>query len=358
MNEGLAHVQVFEGAGKPMRAAEWELPQDLGESEVLVKLQMATICGSDLHTVEGKRQEPTPAVLGHEGVGLVLRTGKGRAGLEPGDMVTWCVADTCGTCPPCTTFKLPQKCDALFKYGHTSVSDGSGLNGCYASHILLRRGTHIVRVPPSLPVGVVAPANCALATMVNAVDRLPEDCVSVVVQGGGLLGLYGCALLRERGVTHIFCVEVSPARLALIPRFGGIPIDGRPERYPADREQIVQAAPRGVDAVIEVAGVSALVPEGVSLLRPGGCYGFVGMVHPDTHLRLTGEAIIRKCLCLWGVHNYAPRHLDDAVAFLERCHTRFPFAELVAPPIPLSQLEDGLRLAATRQWCRVSLMFE
>ena len=129
-------------------------------------------------------------------------------------------------------YHLPQKCWSLFKYGHAATSNGTGLNGCYASHIILRRGTHIVKVPDTLPDAAVAPANCALATVINAVSRLPESCRTVVVQGAGLLGLYACALLRERGVEHVLCIDIQQQRLEQIQLFGGIAVDGRRHESP------------------------------------------------------------------------------------------------------------------------------
>src|SRR6478736_3073185 len=121
-----ARAAIFDQAGKPFRVAEMPLPSQLGAGETLVQITLATICGSDLHTVAGRRNEPTPCVLGHEAVGRVVAAGRGREA--------------------CTEFDLPQKCERLFKYGHPSISDGSGLNGTYATHIHLRRGTHLVEV--------------------------------------------------------------------------------------------------------------------------------------------------------------------------------------------------------------------
>lgn len=354
-NTKTAFAQIFDGAGQPIRAAQWPLPATLAPGEVLVRIRLATICGSDLHTITGQRSEPTPAILGHEAIGEVVAVAEGRTELKPGDRITWTIADSCGQCLPCTAYGLPQKCDHLFKYGHADVHNGAGLNGCYASHIVLRAGTHIVRVPDELPDAVVAPANCALATVVSAVSHLPEYCQTVVIQGAGLLGVYACALLHEAGVTNVFCVDVKEARLAHIARFGGIPIDGRLAHYPAAREAILAAAPQGVDAVLEVAGVSALIPEGIRLLRVGGHYGFVGMVHPHSQLELTGEQIIRKHLTLFGIHNYAPRHLDEAVAFLARTYHRYPYVDLVSPSFALSELNQAVEAAQQGVWHRVSI---
>jgi threonine dehydrogenase-like Zn-dependent dehydrogenase len=267
---GQATIQIFDGPGQPLRLERRALPERLNEGQVLVSIDLATICLSDLHTVRGRRTEPTPSILKHEAMGRVLRLGSGRPGLATGHRVTWSIANSCGSCAFCTAHRLPQKCVALFKYGHAAINDGTGLNGCYASHIVLRRGTHVVRVPDRLPDRMVAPANCALATAVNAVSHLADSCRTVVIQGAGLLGLYACALLHDRGVPRIYCVDLLEERLVQVPRFGGIPIDGRPERYESSRQQILAGAPDGADAVLETARVALLVPEGVRLLRAAG----------------------------------------------------------------------------------------
>lgn len=349
----LATALIFDGPGKPLRPAQIPLPTELASGSLLVEIELATLCGSDLHTISGQRTEPTPAILGHEAVGRIVAGC--RSGVAVGDRVTWSIADSCGTCPACTEHRLPEKCHSLFKYGHASLEDGTGLNGCYASHILLRPGTHIARIPDALSDAVAAPANCALATAVNAVSHLPANCRTVLVQGAGLLGIYTCALLRESGVDSIFCLDVQETRLDRVAAFGGIPLNGSPERYPDSRSQIEAVTPHGIDAVVEMAGSADLVPEGVRLLRPGGAYVLVGMVHPDSHLELTGEQIIRKCLTIRGVHNYSPVHLDEAIAFLEKTIDRYPYESLVGPPFSLDELERAVQAARTREHFRVSV---
>ncbi len=335
-----ARLQLFQGPGQAFEAGTAPLPDELQPGEVLVEISLATICGSDLHTVDGRRTAPTPCVLGHEAVGHVASSE--RAGIASGQRVTWTLADSCGQCDPCTRWQLPQKCERLFKYGHASLNDGSGLNGCYASHILLRPGTLILPVPDALSDAIAAPANCALATIVNALETLPVPCDRALVQGGGLLGIYACAWLRHRGVAEVFCTDLSPQRLALVAEFGGIPLEPGGKIPP-------------VDLVLEVTGNSAVVPAGVEALRPGGHYVWAGMVHPETQLDLTGEAVLRKCLTLRGVHNYVPHHLSTGLDFLAQNHTRLPFEKLISPALPLDQLNEGLELTRSRQWQRVAI---
>lgn len=341
----MPYAQVFTGPNEALQKRDIPQPGALAEGEVLVEISLATICGSDLHTLSGQRPEKTPCILGHEAVGRIVATQ--RADLKTGQRVTWSIADSCGTCAPCREHYLPEKCHQLFKYGHAPLEDGSGLNGCYASHILLRPGTHIAPVPDSLSDAVIAPANCALATVINAVALLPIPCRSVLVQGAGLLGLYACALLSERGVERVYCMDRNDQRREHSAAFGAIPID--------DLDRIRAATPSGIDAVIEVAGASALVNDGVAVLRPGGFYAFVGMVHPDTKLHITGEQVIRKCLFIRGVHNYSPRHLDEAISFLHHTATRYPYAELVSAPLALDQLQQAIDLARTQQYLRVAV---
>ncbi len=341
----IASYAIFRGPGQPLEMATQPLPA-CGPGEALVALSLATICGSDLHTLDGRRNEPTPCVLGHEGTGRVIALGTGRNPTLLGARVTWTLADNCGECQPCREWDLPQKCDHLFKYGHASLTSGSGLNGCYASHLTLRAGTTIVPLPDSLPDTVAAPANCALATMVAATEWLPTPCRLAVIQGAGLLGLYGCALLRDHGVERVIVVDTNPDRLALVTAFGG---------EPAVASAASLVPPGRADAVFEVAGTSAVVPEGIRLLRLGGYYAFIGMVHPATQLELTGETFVRRCLTVRGFHNYAPRHLIRGVEFLERQRSAHPWTQLVSPAYPLAQITDAFTAARTQRWARVSV---
>jgi putative phosphonate catabolism associated alcohol dehydrogenase len=338
-----AHYAIFNEPNEPFQLAEMPLPL-CGPGEVLVALSLATICGSDLHTTDGRRSEVAPAILGHEGVGRVIAVGAGRDRALVGERVTWTLADSCGGCVPCREWQLPQKCEHLFKYGHAMLSDGSGLNGCYASHILLRRGTTVIPVPDSLPDEVVAPANCALATMVFATEWLPSPCQLAIVQGAGMLGLYGCALLRAKGVERVVVVDNNPARLKRVEQFGGVAVLN-------SAETVVKSG--SADAVFEVAGTSAVVPEGIRLLRMGGYYAFVGMVHPNTALDVSGQVILRHCLTLRGFHNYAPRHLQSAVKLLEGKLRSFP--PLVSAPFPLEQIDAAFAEARLGKWPRVAI---
>ena len=236
---------LFQGLstdGSPILTREtFPLPTKVQEGQVLVRLEGATLCNSDLHTLAGRRQEPTPAVLGHEGCGAVVLSG--RANLGEGDRVTFSVTDVCGGCDRCRTGPQ-QKCKNLLKYGHIKHRSGpfiifypSNLDnaragtvplGCYSTHILLGAGTAVVPLPAELDTVLATPVNCALATMVAARKCARQGLAryqgerrekKVLLFGGGLLGLYGCALLKEDGF-QVFLSDKSEARKEQAMMFG------------------------------------------------------------------------------------------------------------------------------------------
>jgi len=341
-----ARVAIFHGPGEPFELMDRPVRQPLEPGECLVEISLASICGSDLHTVEGRRPQPLPSILGHEGVGVVMAIGPGRDPTLLGRRVTWTLADSCGKCLACRDWDLPQKCESLFKYGHAALSDRSGFHGCYSTHIVLQAGTSVFPLADTVSDSMAVSANCALATMVAATEPLPRGGKLAVVQGAGLLGLFGCALLKQRGWQRVVVVDTNASRLALVSAMGG---------EPAHETAAFQVARGTADAIIEASGRSAVIREGMELVRTGGHYQLVGMVHPDSNLHLTGESIIRKCLTLQGIHNYAPRHLREAVRYLETHGQLLPWDRLVSPPRSLDTLGECFDLASTGAWPRVAI---
>lgn len=336
---------TFQGPGRPHLVESQPLPQTLEAGEYLVKIGLSTICGSDLHTYVGRRSAPTPCILGHEAMGTVVAVGPGSPESYLQKRVTWTLSASCGQCPPCQDWGLPQKCEKLVKYGHAPLTTDAMMNGCFASHLRLLKGTSVVTLPDNVSDALAAPANCALATMMSVVEALPKGTTSVLIQGAGLLGLYGILLLQDLGCPTITIVDLDPERLALAKTFGAT------HTYLPD-----QLPPKGdYDAAVEVAGIASIVPEGLQRLRVGGTYILAGLVHPQSKLDLTGQQIIQKSITLKGIHNYAPRHLEKAIDFLHRFEAKPLLENLVSPPYPLEGIDEAFDLAQSKRWLRVSL---
>ncbi|CAF1242589.1 unnamed protein product [Adineta steineri] len=327
-----------------MFAAQTGFLPEIGPGEILVKVRLASICMSDVHTITGHRIEPTPSVLGHEAVVEVVAHRRPESDLAIGDRLTFSVADCCGKCEFCLK-GLNQKCVKLFKYGHAELNNGSGYNGCYATHIILRRGTHVVKIPDTISDRCAAPINCSLATTMCAMEYVPKiKNGRAFVQGDGILGLYTSAALREYGFETVYCSGMRLQRSKFIDRFGAIPI--------YNDEILVEEANK-IDVVVEVCGMPDVVNDGFRMLKPGGLYLFLGMVHPHSKLNITGEQIVRKCLTIKGIHNYAPRHLDQAVQFLDKTINKYPYEELMGPTYDLSDLPYAMDVATKKQYSRV-----
>ncbi|MGV0743691.1 zinc-binding dehydrogenase [Mycolicibacterium sp. XJ870] len=299
-----------------------EIPE-LGDGDILVQVRLATVCGSDLHTVSGRRSAACPSILGHEAVGEVVGVGAG-ASAELGQRVVWSVTVACGECARCRS-GFTAKCTSVRKVGHEPFDGDWPLSGSYAEHVVLPRGTTIAVVPEGLPDAVAAPAACATATVMATLEAAGDlDGRRVLIGGAGMLGLTAVAACAEAGA-DVQVVDIATERLDQALQFGGRPSDGGQ-----------------VDVAIDYTGSTAAVAEALSRLDTGGVLVLAGSVTPGPSLVVDPEAVVRQWLTITGVHNYEPRHLHRAVEFLNRTRARYPWPSLVTPPIPLEDLASAL----------------
>jgi len=329
---------LFNGPGQPFVDAEYPIPDSIGPEEILVRNRLATVCGSDLHTVRGRRSFATPSILGHEVVGEVVALGTGvrtdTAGntLSTGDRVVWSIAASCGSCYYCRVADLPQKCVSLFKYGHGTCETPPHFNGGFADYTVLRRGTAVFVVPPSIDDREAAPISCAAATVVAAYDTLRSRSLEhVVIIGGGMLGTYATMIARDHHARSVSVLDLIPQRLEVVRRFGADrSVLWNPEHRDTARSELVEATDGfGADVVIEASGDPSMISWAVELLRPGGQLILLGNVFPKSVASLDAYDLIRKSISIIGSHNYRPDHLLRALRFIERHRTAFPLADLV-----------------------------
>lgn len=335
---------VFAGTPGNIELAEIPLPEVTSE-EMLVRVLGCTICGSDLHSFEGRRTVPTPTILGHEIVGEIIEFGDrarradlAEKSLRLGDRVTWAIVAHCGQCAMCQC-GLPQKCLKAVKYGHEAFRRGQELLGGLAEHCLLVEGTSVVRLPEQLPLEVACPASCATATVIAAVEAAGKIAgKSICLFGAGMLGLTACAVLRSHGAVSVVCVDPVASRREFARQFGATQV--------AAPEELAALAPSahgelGFDAMLELSGSPKAFETGWPLLRVGGTLVLVGAVFPGAPVELPLEQIVRRHLTIRGVHNYAPRHLQKAVEFLAAHHGDAPFVSLVSRWFPLREIASA-----------------
>ncbi|KDA06998.1 alcohol dehydrogenase [Microbacterium sp. CH12i] len=331
-----AVAKVWLGVGQPHETVA--VPGvALSGGDVLVAIELSTVCGSDVHTVQGHRSAPTPLVLGHESVGRVIAIGDDGAVtadgtvLHIGDRVVWSVTVSCGTCDRCVA-GFTQKCRSLAKYGHERIGPRWELTGGFATHVHLRAGTAIVRVPEALPAAVLAPASCATATAWAAVTRGSAgrslEGIRVLVYGAGLVGLSAAAIAADDGA-EVTIVDPSAARRTFAERFGATAL-------------MESAGP--ADLVIEASGHA--VAESIAAAGIGGTVVLVGSVFPADPVLLDAESLVRRLVTVTGVHNYTGRDLAAAVAFLAGRGRAFPFTDVVGAVHPLDDVDAALIAAS------------
>jgi len=349
---------VFSGTPRQIELREIPRPEP-SQGEILVRVLGCTLCGSDLHSFEGRRRTPVPTVLGHEIVGEIVHSGQkapnhDMAGqsLQLGNRISWSLVASCNNCFFCLR-GLPQKCGKAVKYGHEQMQPGRELLGGLAEHCLLVPGTAILRLPDDLPLEVACPANCATATAAAAVEAagdLKGACVCVL--GAGLLGLTVSAMASTLGAAEIICVEVNSERRARAKSFGATHMIASEELA-----NLVSGLTqnRGVDVAFELTGSPAAFSNAWPVVRTGGIFVVAGSVFPSQPVELPLEQLVRRHLILRGIHNYRPDHLLTAIQFATRRGLEFPFVELVAEWHSIANVAHALRSACDPSKIRVGI---
>ncbi|MDT9664798.1 zinc-binding dehydrogenase [Rhodococcus qingshengii] len=303
----------------------------LGAGEALVRIDLATVCGSDRHTVSGRRQQPCPSILGHETVGtLIAKSGRVVAidgtELRLGQRLVWSVTFPCGSCDRCAR-GFTAKCRQVRKAGHEALDSGWALSGGYAEHVLLPSGMPIAVVDDDLPDELAAPAACATATVMAVAERAGDlSGKRITIIGAGMLGLTAAAVAADAGAAAVVSIDVSDERRVLATQFG------------ATRSVDSVSEAGTTDVLLEFSGSRAALQQGLALLDIGGTAVLAGSVAPDGLLQIDPESIVRNDTTVQGQHNYEPRHLVSALEFLARTARVFPWMQLVAPAKPMSEL--------------------
>ncbi len=358
-SSGRALAAIFSGHGEPFGLEEFPVPAP-GPGEILVDISCSTICGSDLHTWHGRRQEPVPCVLGHEIVGRIVAFGP-RAPridlrgdfLSEGDRITWTLAASCGECFFCRR-ALPQKCEHLFKYGHSSISPGLEFSGGFAECCLLRAGTGIVKLPDELPDALAAPANCAVATVTAAFRHAgPVQGTTVAILGCGVLGLTAIAMARHLGAAEVIACDIDPHRTGLARDFGSSAFS-QPGDLTTTARELTRG--RGADVTMEFSGASTAVSGAFAATRTGGVSIIAGTTTPGGKVEIDPNDLVRRMLTIHGLHNYVPGDLVTATDFLIGSAGRFPFASLRGESFPLQEIETAFASSGSHPGVRTAVI--
>lgn len=343
---------------QPLETRACEMPA-LPPGGVLLETLFSEVCGTDVHLWHGRLAGvPYPIIPGHVSVGriaAVCGTVKDIEGqpFREGDTVAFLdVHGSCGQCFYCTVAKATTRCPERRVYGITFSAD-EGLHGGWTTHITLKPGTRLLRLPAGLDPAAYIGGGCGLNTAFHAVERATVAMGdTVAVQGAGPVGLSCVAFARLRGAGTVICLGAPQDRLALSLEMGADVTIDITQADPAARLREVHALTqgRGADVVIEATGHPGAVAEALHLVRDQGTavivgqYTDAGEITVNPHLDINKKHVdIRGC---WG-SDFS--HFHRAIAMLGRHHRQIPWRRLAERQYGLADAQRALEdVAALR----------
>lgn len=351
-----ATAAVLQAFNLPLTMAAIDVPH-LQPGQVLVAVEAAGVCGSDVHMWRGNDpRTPLPIILGHEGVGRIVDVSGERRDVDghpiaAGRRILWERGVTCGECYYCAVLGEPSLCPQRWAYGiHRSCTVPPHLNGGYATHIILDARTPLFPVADDEDPATLVAASCSGATAAHGFDGCPVGVGDVVaILGPGPLGAFSAALARHSGAAEVVVIGGTESRLDLCRRLGATVTINRRTTDAAGRIELVRDLThgRGADVVIEASGSVAAAQEALELVRPGGALSLVGFGAPAGPMSLLPfEALVRPGVRVQGVWVSDARHTARALALVRRQPEAF--AAMVTHRLPLDAASEALEAVASR----------
>jgi L-iditol 2-dehydrogenase len=297
-----------------------------GKGQALVAVHAAGICGTDVHATQGLFPWTPPLVMGHEYTGVVQEVGRGVSQRLIGRVVACEPSYGCGACAECAEGRVSQcaRCTRVGGFAERVVLPATCLHP-------LPRGLDPVTA------AMTEPAACCLAGLEQF--AMPRG-ATVLVLGGGIMGLLTMVLARRRGARRLLLSDPIAERRAMAKRLGAaVTID--PAAGSVRERVAALTGGRGADVVCEAVGKPELVAEALTLVRPTGVLQLVGVNPKGSRLPLD----------LWDVHYREIRihgafgrgqSFRRALALMPKLGVK----RLVTATFPLAKVEDAFAHAA------------
>lgn len=326
---------VYRGPGKKA-LEEFPDPKIVAPTDVIVRVDTTTICGTDLHILKGDVPTVTEGrILGHEGVGTVTEIGAAVSTIAVGDRVLISCITACGTCSYCH--------QGL--YAHCLADEGAPGIGWILGHLIDGTQAELVRVPfgdnslYKLPAGVSDEAAVMLSDLLPTGFEIgvrygrvkPGDVVAVV--GAGPVGLASIMTAGLYGAARIIALDLDANRLEQARTFGATDVVNN-----SDDDWIAQVKAMtdgyGVDVAIEAVGVPETFDACTKIVRPGGSVANVGVHGAPVELALQDLWIMDLSITTGLVStNTTPMLLklvaQDKLAAASFVTHRFTFAQML-----------------------------
>jgi S-(hydroxymethyl)glutathione dehydrogenase/alcohol dehydrogenase len=355
---------VLHAAGTTLEIEELEL-RDLGPHDVHVRVAASGVCHSDLSIQDGTIPHPLPAVLGHEGAGVVEAIGSEVTTLAVGDHVVLSWVAPCRACFQCE-HGHPELCEHGMDHAWAAPYATSAAGGVLAAFGTATFGeqtvlpeTACVRIDPAFPLELGALVGCGVVTGVGAVLNTAqvEPGASVAVIGCGGVGLAALQGARLAGASPIIAIDRVASKLALATGNGATDtVDASASDPVAAVRELTDG--RGVDYAFEIVGRSETIRQAYDMTRRAGTATIVGAGAFDDAVTFGAMQLMvdAKTIrgCVYGCTDPA-RDFPEMV----RLHDsgRLDLAALVTRRVALEDLNDAFRAMEAGEVARSVVVF-
>ncbi|MEV0538471.1 alcohol dehydrogenase catalytic domain-containing protein [Nocardia salmonicida] len=348
---------------KPIRIRALEL-EGPGPGEILVKIEAAGLCHSDLSVVNGNRDRPVPMLLGHEAAGKVVALGEGVDDIAPGQRVVMSFLPRCGECAncdtdgrlPCTPGSVANGAGELLGGGrrlrgeHGTVHHHLGVSA-FADHAVVDRRS-VVPIDDDVPPQIAAVLGCAVLTGGGALINTgnPQAGDTVIVVGLGGVGMAALITAISLGKGMVIGIDAVPAKLEHALKLGATAV-----YTPSD------AIAAGVKAsvVIEAAGNSRAFETAVAVTGIGGTTVTVGLPSPKDTVTISPLGLTAEARVIVGSYLGSAVPSRDIPKFAQMWREgRLPVEELISSTISLHDINSAMDHLADGSAIRQIILFE
>lgn len=339
--------------GKPLEIREIPVPQ-LEPGAILVKNEMAGLCGSDLHLWRGTSPLPItfPFLMGHETIGRIEKLGEGREKdvtgkpLKAGDRIFH--EDVgCGECWYCEINHSKNLCLSRHWQGCNCSDEWPYITGGLSEYSYVFPKSDVVKIPEELTNEEAIGVGCAMMSVMhgwrNMLGGLKTFQDTVVILGSGPLGLYASLLAKEGGAAKTIVIGAPQNRLELARRWGADHTINIDDKSPEERIKEVYELTDGLgaDVVIEVAGPPQAFLDALEMVRKGGRILEHGVTVTDP-LTFTPSTIIFKQITILGSAHAQIEDIWRGLQFIKTHKHKYPFSEIVSNKYALDQVTEAL----------------
>src|SRR3954468_24106730 len=259
-----------------------------GPGGVMIRSGPAGVCHSDLSAMNGTIPQPAPAVLGHEGAGIIAKVGEGVANLEEGDHVIVAWSPPCGQCIDCTTRRQPHLCNQMmgksfaprFSEGETAVFGMAGA-GTFAEYMTVPQ-EGAIKIDDDVPFEIASLIGCGVTTGVGAAINTAKVSPgsNVVVFGCGGVGIAAIQGAKVAGAARIVAVDLVPEKLEQAKQLGATHAV-KPDDLDALKAELTGD---GFDYAFEAIGLPTTMRAAFDAIRRGGTACIIGVGAMDKQL--------------------------------------------------------------------------